>query len=203
MIPGAATLLAAVGLSLLVWTSGCGGGAAPAAIPAPPVTAPVDADLASRWYYAWEREGDLLPPDGRVRDMFFILDVRGREWREPTGPDGYAVRVCLLDAEGRPIRADGALKAFLVYAPFDVDDKKALLAWSIDRQRAGRHFRQDQMPGYLLRLDWDGGSPPPGGEFMLVIRWLGDDGKYRLTRNIVFKDRIDDAISTTTRPAGS
>jgi len=190
-LPAALAMLVAAGCngSATATTGGIG----------PPIAPSPDAGLAERWYYDWEEEGDLLV-DGQVRDMLFSLSTRGRDWREPEGPDGFPVRVFLLDVLGRPVRGGGSLRAFLVQWPHDPAAKKGLYAWSIEPEQAQRCFRQDKVPGYLMRLDW--GEAPPGrdGEFMLVIRWISSDGKHRVTRNLVFQDRIRHETTTTTRP---
>lgn len=182
--------------------AGCSGpGAAPAVNLAPPVTPRADADLARRWYYEWEGQPDAVA-GGVVRDISIVLTSRGRDWRQPEGPDGYPVRVFLLNGLDQYVRADGAIQAFLVYAPLDPHRNKALCAWSIDAEEARRHFRQDKVAGYLLRLDWGASPPARTGTFMLVIRWISKDGQQRLTRNIVFNDRIEHVITTTTsRPS--
>ena len=193
-LPAAALLLAA-------WMPGCNGTSiSPGADVAPPITPGPDANLPEQWYRGWETEQDVLA-GSEVDDMFFILGTRGRDWREPDGPDGYPVRVCLLNGLGQPIRADGGLQAFLVHAPADPHSNKALYAWSVPPDLARRRFRKDKIPGYLLQLDWGANPPQAGGDFMLVIRWTSTDQRHRVTRNIVFKDRIRHAIEpTTTRP---
>ena len=167
---------------------------------APPVRPSADAELARRWYYQWEMQEDILA-GGEVRDMYFVLGTRGRDWREASGPDGYPVRVFLLDELGRSIRAEGSLQGLLVRAPHDARANEALHALSIDPEGTRRRFRLDRIPGYLLRLDW-GAGPPGRGEFMLVIRWISADGGRRVTRNLVFPDRIEHHEEiTTTRAA--
>ena len=189
-------------LGLLLATCGVGCNAAQrgaSADLAPPIATSPDTALAGRWYLAWEEQSDVLG-GGEVRDMFFVLGSRGRNWREPDGPDGYPVRVSLLDGLARPIRAEGTLLAFLVHAPLDAYRKKALHAWSISPQQTEKCFREDRIPGYLLRLDWGENPPSESGIFMLVIRWSSKDGTRRITRNLVFNDGMEHAITTTSRP---
>ena len=195
------TTLAAAALLLATWVSGCNGtGRSPSADVAPPIMPGLDANLPEQWYHGWETEKDALA-GSEVDDMFFILGTRGRDWREPEGPDGYPVRVCLLNGLGQPIQVDGAIQAFLVHAPADPRANKALYAWSIRPGLTRRRFRKDKIAGYLLQLDWGPNPPQAGGDFMLVIRWTSSDRRHRVTRNIVFKDRIRHVIeTTTTRP---
>ena len=109
----------AVGLAVLLATCalGCDGAQGRTGTNlAPPIAPSRNEALADRWYHAWEKQEDVVA-DSEVRDMFFVLGTRGRDWRKPEGPDGYPVRVFLLDGLGRPIRAEGALHAFLVSSP--------------------------------------------------------------------------------------
>lgn len=188
----------ALGLLLPACGVGCSGaqGRANADL-APPIAPSPDPDLARRWYHGWENEGDLIAGSA-VRDMSFTLTSRGRDWRPPGGPDGHPVRVFLLNSLDQYVREDGSFQAFLVHSPFDPYRKRALYAWSVSAEAAKDYFRQDRVAGYLLRLDWGQDLPPGSGTFMLVIRWSGKDGNHRITRNIVFPDRIEHAITTTT-----
>ena len=190
----------AVGLAVLLATCalGCDGAQGRTGTNlAPPIAPSRNEALADRWYHAWEKQEDVVA-DSEVRDMFFVLGTRGRDWRKPEGPDGYPVRVFLLDGLGRPIRAEGALHAFLVSSPLDVREKRPICAWSVSAEQTGKFFQEERIPGYLLRFDWGAGPPQATAEFMLVIRWVSSDGKCRVTRNIVFNDRIEHVITTTT-----
>ena len=200
--PATLRLLLAGVLAALAASAGCNGSAMLVADRlAEPIAPAGDPALAHRWYYAWERQKDQLSGCD-VTDMLIILGTRGRDWRAPGGPDGYPVRVCLLDRTDRPIRRDGTFNGFLVAAPTHPDAHRALWAWSVPTRAAGRHYRKDRIPGYLLRLDWGDTGPDTGGDFMLVIRWISRDAKWRLTRHIVFKDLVKHARPTlTTRPA--
>lgn len=195
-----AVLPTALGLVLAGCVCGCERAMvnAPAAL-APPITPSPNAELADRWYHNWETQDDVLAGSD-VDDMFFILGLRGRDWRQPEGPDGYPVRVCLLNRVGQYVHAEGALYAFLVQAPADPYAHRALCAWSVLPEEAERHFRQDKTPGYLLRLDWGPTPPQADGGLMLVIRWVSRDGKYRVTRHLAFMDGTSHVIQTTTRP---
>jgi len=164
---------------------------------APPVMPRPQQTIARQWYHQWEKEADVIEQQA-VQDMLLILGTRGREWRIPEGPDGYVLRVVLLDEKGRPIRQDGALQAFMVHHPAG-PEPKAMFAWSLDSDQAARRYDEGTVPGYLLQLDWGvPDAPMPAGLVMLVVRWIGPRGDNILTRNVVFEDRIRDGIQTTT-----
>jgi len=190
-----AVVLAAVALAASV-VGGCAGRRLTAPPFAPPVMPLPQQTVARQWYRQWENEADII--EGQpVRDMLLILGTRGREWRMPEGPDGYVLRVVLLDEKGRPIRRDGSFQAFMVHRPAG-PEPRAMFAWTVDSEQAARRFQEGNVPGYLLQLDWGAAdSPMPEGLVMLVVRWIGPGGVNILTRNVVFEDRIQDGIETT------
>ncbi len=192
---------AAACLLLAAFAAGCNGAGGASRL-GPAVAPSSDPTLARRWYYGWAEQEDVLT-DCPVRRISVALTSRGRDWRPPEGPDGYAVRVFLLDHLDRYIRADGTLQAFVVQAPFDPYAKKALYAWSVSADEAAGYFRKDKVAGYLLRLDWGDDPAAPRGTFMLVVRWVSKDGKCRIMAEpLVFEDRIEHEITTTTsRPS--
>jgi len=157
-------------------------GLAPALEPSP------SADLADEWYHGWVDQEDIASGTP-VRDMILIMSMSGRDWRWPEGADGYVLRAVLLDSTDKPIDAGGELSAFLVQEP-SRPEAKALYAWSLNRQETRARFRRGVVSGYLLQLDWGDRPPARGGTFMLVVRWTADDGAGRITRNIIFEDRL-------------
>ena len=162
----------------------------------PPLSpAPSPGAQAAQWYFAWEAQGDLIEPSG-PQGMLLICSGEGREWRSPSGPDGYVVRVVLLDAKGRPVRSDGEFQAFLVHEPAG-PDPDPLLAWSVPKSEATQRYHEGITAGYLLELDWGTDIRPPRGQKMLVIRWLGSE-QQRITRNVAFEDRMEYGIETQT-----
>jgi len=165
----------------------------------PPAVLPIGGtERAEAWYYQWVTQADS--PSETVTDMLFILGGRGRDWRGPAGPDGYAVRVILLGANGQPVTAEGNFQAFLVASP-DKSNARAVCAWSLAAEQTERRLRHDRLSGYLLQLDW-GQSPVASDDtFMLVIRWASLDGYSRFTRNVVFEEVLTRELITTTRPA--
>ncbi len=168
--------------------------------PFPPPVQPISDPLVARqWYYGWEKQENLLSTDQPV-DIQLFLTMRGRDWRSPDGPDGYAIRVCLLDETDQYVRAKGRLKAFVVHEPARATSR-ALHAWQVPADEAERRIRGAPV-GYILQLDWGDATPPRRGTCMLVVRWESQDGSCRLTKNYVFEDLIPNAsVETTTRPA--
>ncbi|MFW6061277.1 MAG: hypothetical protein ACOC93_00560 [Planctomycetota bacterium] len=149
--------------------------------------------IAQRWYYGWVEQQDVTT-ECPVQDMLLVLSTRNREWRVPEGPDGYVLRAVLLDEQGSPTQAEGAFQAFAVWHP-GRPDHEALYAWSIPPELAEQRYSGGMLPGYVLELDWGvKHAPPPPGEAMVVVRWQSGDGTCRLTRNVVFEDRIDYGI---------
>jgi hypothetical protein len=134
--------------------------------------------------------------------MLFILGTRGRDWRQPAGPDGYVLRAILLDENDKPVRADGMFRAFVVAGP-NARDARAVKAWRIGPEQAARRFSEDQWPGYLLELDWLDGLPTRHGVFMLVVRWRGPDETARFTRNVIFEDVNYEQPYKRTLPPGA
>ncbi len=183
--------------------AGCGGaadGLTPEQAPLPirPVS---DPQVAPDWYYGWVTQEDRTP-DGAPREMLLISTTRGRDWRPPDGPDGYALRAVLLDRSGRAVRAPGSFRVFLVREP-DRATSEALLAWEIPPDEAARRFHEGILDGYVLQLDCGWGPPgvPPAqpaagplprpGAYMLVVRWTAADGSGQVTRTVAFQDRIE------------
>jgi len=187
-------------LIALAAVGGCAGGlGAPKTPPPAPPVLPIQAEMADRWYRQWAYEEDI--PGREVRGMSFSMSMSGRDWREPEGPDGYAIRVYLYDALSRTVKADGMLQVILVAAPGP--GARPLFAWSIDAGRMPEHFRPSKPPGYLLQLDWGAAAPPPAGSALLAVKWTSLDGSSCFIQNIIFKDRIRHAITTTTRPVAA
>lgn len=169
-------------------------------IPPPPIKPLADETMPLAWYYDWVDQEDRKGPE--VDDMLFILSARGRSWREPAGPDGYAIRAILLDSNGQPTKVSGKIRVFVVQDP-DRKDALPLFAWQLDCPETERRFVKDGWPGYLLQLDWEKGPSKASGTYMLVVRWVSADGKLRFTRNVVFEDVIGHEVTTTTRPIGA
>ncbi|MBS3734625.1 MAG: hypothetical protein KGY99_06835 [Phycisphaerae bacterium] len=162
---------------------------APAASDASPTLDPVERSrqLAERRYYQWVDEHDRL--DGAdIGEMLLLLGGGAREWREPRGPDGYVLRALLLDGEGKPTRRDGRFEVFAVHRPSG-PEPLPLRAWTISAEQADKRYRKGITPGYLLELDW-GYKPAPAGLVMIVVRWTSANGAVRITRNVVFEDRM-------------
>jgi len=153
---------------------------------APPVEPAEAPGLAKLWYYGWVNEHDEIE-DGDVRAMILVGPTSGRDWRHPAGPDGWAVRIVLLDHRGKPVRAPGTIEVFAVRDP-ERPTSEALYAWRLDEAETARRYRMGWAPGYVLELDWGRRRPTRGGTFMLVVRWTRADGRNRLTRNCVFED---------------
>jgi len=186
----------AMGALLAASLWGCAGRPLADAPLSPPLDpAPSSAGLAAEWYFAWEAQEDILAASG-PQSMLLIASGEGREWRSPPGPDGYVVRVVLLDDEGRPTRADGEFQAFVVRQPAG-PEPEPLLAWSVTEDQAAERYRQGITAGYLLELDWGPMVRPVPGHKMLVVRWLGPK-QQRITRNVAFDDRMEYGIQTTT-----
>ena len=158
-----------------------------------PVMPVAEKDFNKNWYIDWADEGDISDKD--VKDFLFIASPKGRDWRAPAGPDGYLLRVILLDRDEKPIRKDGSIQAFLVR---NHGEKNAyvMCAWDISQATAATYYDESAWPGYVLPLDWGKGPEKPEGCYLLVIRWTGPDGKSRLTRNTIFEEAV--AIETNT-----
>ena len=157
----------------------------------------VNADLADKWYRQWASQRDI--PSDEVRDMVFMLGTQARDWRDEPGPDGYAMRIVLVGPEKEPVQAEGSIKVILVERPHHWSSQGAF-AWHLSAAETRQRFRQDGISGYVLRLDWGSGPAQQRGIFMIAVRWIGKDGRTRLTRNIQFEEVVFHDRSATTRP---
>lgn len=156
--------------------------------------------IAAKLYIDWADEGDISDKD--VKDFLFIASPKGRDWRAPVGPDGYLLRIILLDRDEKPIRKDGRIQAFLVRNHGD-KNAEAVCAWDIPQEAMDDYYDDSDWPGYVLPLDWGKGQETPEGCYLLVIRWTGPDGKARLTRNTIFEEAVAVETNTYRKPVVS
>jgi len=149
--------------------------------------------IATKWYIDWADEGDISDKD--IKDFLFIASPKGRDWRAPAGPDGYLLRVILLDRDEKPCRKDGRIQAFLI-RNHGSRDAEPICAWDISPTMLSDYYDESAWPGYVLPLDWGKGPKKTDGCYLLVIRWISPDGKARLTRNTIFEEAV--AVETNT-----
>ena len=180
---------------------GAGGCAGPGKPPTPPQPIPpvFDPARAEQWYRGWERQRDV--PSNDVRDMVFFMGSRDRDWRNPVGPDGYAIRVILIGPEGDPQEVEGSFRVFLVKNPAE-PGARATHAWLVPPEDIPRRFRAEGLwSGYVLQLDWGDGPAEPEQNYMLVVRWVSENEMHWITRNVQFPEEIvTHEVSVTSRP---
>lgn len=164
-----------------------------------PVMSLNNPEIAKNWFFKWANQQDIA--DKTVKDMVFLSSTKGRNWRQPDGPDGCLLRMILLDADGKPVFEPGTIRAFLVKNPHR-NDASVVAGWQLDIKQCETYFDDTQFSGFVLPLDW-GDGPGRGGLMMIVIRWENADGNARFTRNSVFEDTIVSQTSTYSRPVGN
>lgn len=163
-----------------------------------PVSPLSDQKIPRNWYLQWAQQRDIA--DKIVKDVVFLSSSKGRDWRDPSGPDGCLIRVILLDADGNPVYVPGRIRAFLIKDP-DRNDASVISGWQIGPNEAQHYYDDNDFSGYVLPLDW-GQGPESSGLLMLVVRWESPDGRARLTRNSIFEENIVAETSTYSRPVG-
>ncbi len=112
----------------------------------------------------------------------------GRDFYEPSGNDGYVLRVIPLNADYCPVRLTGGVRMSLqsVLPQNNNDNSQVLMQW----QASGRLLQDYWMPGrlldgYLFRLSWSDRQPPPGDYKITVeIEYYVNDAMQRLCQEI-------------------
>jgi len=177
--------LAVGGFPTLVPGIGCAPGAHPPAVsrpwPEPLVPVPVVPVLRG----AGSCPAAVVPPSGAPVDMVLLYVGTGREFDEQPGPDGFVIRVVLLDGAYRAIRTPRARLTVGLYTP---GGSQPVRLWQVEPQNLSRYWLPTRLlDGYLLRLSW-ADEPVAPGHYLFRVVWEGLSGG-RLCREVFFQDR--------------
>ena len=129
----------------------------------------------AKWTYDdFCKQDCQIPAAGdAVAEIALSYLSRGRDFREPEGPDGYVLRMVLMDEGYNSVAVEGDLIVAL-FAELAEEENQAALRPLRYWQLPGRFFSRYWLKGkllnsYLLRLDW-GPDEMPKGNYILAVR---------------------------------
>ena len=135
-------------------------------------------------------------PSGQKRlvtEMLLSYLNRGRDFRGPQGPDGYLLRVILLDRNSRPVRIPAdvtvALFAETGQKNYPARDRPVRL-WQIRASNLDEYWTPSNLlDSYLFRLDWGPVGPGPGNyRFLVRLSYKQQNIRETLCSEITFQD---------------
>jgi len=119
-----------------------------------------------------------------VAELLLIYVSSGRDFRPPTGPDGYLLRVIPLNKEYHPISVEAEVTIAL-YRERDFLKNRSwpdpLRIWQMPRQQIKNHWViSPDLDGYLFRLDWGLQDPGPGN-YRFLVRFVYESKNKTIT----------------------
>jgi hypothetical protein len=133
-------------------------------------------------------------PDTPVKELLLVYANAGRDFMDPSGVDGYLLRVIPVNHDYQPARIKGRLSVYLYENPSAAEgDPKStpIRVWQIPAAQLDAYWvKSSLLDGYTLPLDWLSPPPSDSGQYLFLVQFRVENknGNFLICNTLNFQD---------------